>query len=63
MLLVEDKVQEESVLVQGKLTCTLGGNGTGNSKDQSPTAIAAAELDTPVSYVLKLCPVLCTNCF
>ncbi len=44
-------------------TCTLGGNGTGISRDQSPTAMAAAEDDTPVSYVLKLCPVLCTTCF
>ena len=61
--MVAEEELEGSVLVQGKLTCTLGGNGTGNSKDQSPTAIAAAELDTPVSYVLKLCPVLCTNCF
>ncbi len=44
-------------------TCTLGGNGTGISRDQSPTAMAAAEDDTPVVYVLKLCPVLCTTCF
>ncbi len=44
-------------------TCTLGGNGMGISRDQSPTAMAAAEDDTPVVYVLKLCPVLCTTCF
>ena len=44
-------------------TCTLGGNGTGFSRDQSPTAMAAAEDDMPVAYVLKLCPVLCTTCF
>ncbi len=44
-------------------TCTLGGNGTGISSDQSPTAMAAAEDDTPVAYVLKLCPVLFTTLF
>ena len=30
-------------------TCTLGGSGTGISRDQSPTAMAAAEDDTPVA--------------